>query len=997
MIASDITTNNVEIDYSEHDDHDDSNELIIGIDLGTTNTCAGIWRNGNLEIIPDEFGNRTIPSFVAYTNISRYVGESAKKQKELNSKNVFYEVKRLIGRKLNDPFVEKEKEYFSYDICGDENNNILLKPDLNKDKCFTPEEISAAILAKVKQMAQTYLKKKITKCIITIPANFNDGQRQATKDAAMIAGLECLRLINEPTSAALAYGLLKRSETSDEEKHVIVYDFGGGTLDVSLLNINNGLFTVLSSCGNMRMGGSDFDNRLMSYCIGKFEKQYGEKIINISSMSLQNLRLGCEQAKKLLSNVIKTQIAVKNFYNDKHLLISITRSDFEKMCSDLFLVCLKPIDDVLKQCEMKIDEIDEIILVGGMTRMPKIKELLKLKFGKEPNCSINPEEAIAAGAAIQGFLISNKKDAFSQSITILDVTSLSLGVETDGGLMDVIIERGSGIPISQSKKYSTDSDYVSTVLIKIYEGERMLSNDNFFVGEFELTGLELVPRGIPEIEVNFSIDSNGIIVVTAENKKTNDKTTISVTSNKGRLTKEKIEELIAEAEELEVRDSIERNKRKYYSKIDKFCNNILQNINNKNIYKLTDDVCEIVKTDIKQIIEWLKSKKFDERECEEYETVITKLRREYGVLIIKGTIDNPDVKDVEIKETTAIYDEESDENNISLLFEKLELDLEQECNKGLSDPEIAEMKELRNTINDICYSLFDLITNNKTNISQEHITELREYIDDSLMWLYVHEKPTKTDYQIKIDEINDRCNTVFNEYEKKNIDIFVSDDIITSNTNSRNELENLCHVFKLLISDNNIIQSDSFATLIDETLTFIYLEDEKNHKDDKLEEFYKSCSEKIEHINNSSEKLYQQSNGINLQNKTDNTININLTGCTEQTDDTSIIEKTYYNQYDDIDDQGMDILQLVRDRQKDIMLSMINQIDEDDDEYNDINKDKYVSDDKDDKDECINDNKDEYVNINKDECINNDELNNDELNNVPSPSTIETLLCKQFD
>lgn len=920
----------------DDDEIDLSEELIIGIDLGTTNTCVGIWRNNNLEIIPDEFGNRTIPSFVAYTNISRYIGESAKKQKELNPKNVFYEVKRLIGRKINDPFVEKEKEYFSYDICGDDNNNILLKPDLNKDKCFTPEEISAAILCKVKQMAQTYLKRKITKCIITIPANFNDGQRQATKDASIIAGLDCLRLINEPTSAALAYGLLRRSETSDEEKHVMVYDFGGGTLDVSLLNINNGIFSVLASGGNMRMGGSDFDNRLMSFCMGKFEKQCGEKIINISNISLQNLRLGCEQAKKILSNVVKTQIAVKNFYNNKNLFISITRTDFEKICSDLFLVCLKPIDDVLKQCDMKIDDVDEIILVGGMTRMPRIKELLKFKFGKEPNCSINPEEAIAAGAAIQGFLISNKRDAFSESVTILDVTSLSLGVETDGGLMDIIIERGSMIPISQSKKYSTDSDNVSSVLIKIFEGERMLTKDNFFVGEFELTGLELVPRGIPEIEVMFNIDSNGIIVVTAENKKTNDKTTISVTSNKGRLTKEKIEELIAEAEDLEMRDTIERNKRKYYTTIDKFCNNILHNINNKDIYKLSDEDCNTVTIEIKKIIDWLKSKRFDEFEDDEYETIIAKLRKEYGILIMKGNIETG-VKDVEIKETTAIYDEETDENNISLLFEKLEA--EQEGHIGLSDPEIAEMKELRNTINNICYSLFDLITNNSTNISQEHVTELREYIDDSLMWLYVQEKPTKIDYQLKIDEINNRCNTVFEEYEKKNINIFKSDEIIESNLNSRNELENLCHVFKLLIDDNNIT-SEEFTTLIDDTLQFIYLEDEKNYKDDELNNFYNQCSEKLNNINLISEKLYQKVNGINIEKN-----DIILTG--QENNDT--IQKNNYNQYDDIDDKGMDILTLVRERQKDIMMNMFEQIDDDND------------------------------------------------NVIPSLDVIETLLCEQFN
>ena len=904
-------------------------EYVIGIDLGTTNTCVGIWRNGSLEIIPDEYGNRTIPSFVAYTNVNRYIGLDAKNQKDLNPSNVFYEVKRLIGRKIDDPLVTKEREFFSYQIDCDEFKNIVLVPNLNNKKVLTVEEISAAILTKAKYMASNYLHQKITKCVITIPAYFNDGQRQATKDAALIAGLDCIRIINEPTAAALAYGLLQRTQTSNEEeiiaKNIMVYDFGGGTLDVSLVRIEDGIFEVLSSCGNMRMGGSDFDNRLISYAIGKFKKMNNiQDIDKLSNVSLQKLRLSCEQAKKILSTSMKTQIAVKNFYKnndtDLDLFIPITRVDFEKICTDLFLISLKPIDDVLKNCDFEVTDIDEIILVGGMTRMPKIRELIKVKFNKEPNCTINPEEAVAAGATIQGYLLSHADDPFSEAVTLLDTIALSLGVETIGGVMDTIIERGTIIPTNESKSYTTDKDYVDNVLIKIYEGERRLTKDNFFVGEFELHGIQLEPRGMPEIDVIFNIDNNGIITVTAENKKTNEKNSLTVTSNKGRLTKAQIDELITDAKELEYRDELEKRKKWMHYEVDDFCNNILMNIKNKE-FKLSDVDRQTIEQDIKKVLSWLSEKKYDEREDEDYEKVIKSIKKQYGVLILTGNIEQSNVKsmDGENKDMTTIYgnDNDEDEQNIKQVFENIEEDT---CGyKGLSEPEKAELKELRQAISDICYSIFDIISSGNLKISNNHMSELKDYIDDSLLWLHVHEKPSRTEYKIKIDEINETCNKIFNHY-KESDEVFKKNELVNAMKTVRDELENECLVLQLLIQDDAFPINKKFLVPFSQHITTVLewiAEKDSLFKDndgDKTE-YYTECETKLANLRIECEAIQQKMQGINLDKMKDilGDERIILTGYVENS-----------NEDNDEANCGTDIITLMRKKQQDLLSEMIN-------------------------------------------------------------------------
>lgn len=430
-------------------------EIIVGIDLGTTNSCIGIWRKKNLEIIPDKFGNRTIPSVVAFTSKSKYVGREAKKQIDVNPENTFYEVKRLIGRKYDDDTVVNDMQFLTYTVDKNEQDNVILKTNLkNRKNSYNPEELSAILLLELKYMAEEYLKRPITKAVISVPAYFNDSQRQATKDAALIAGLECVRIINEPTAAALAYGLEKASVCKDKDINVIVYDLGGGTLDVSLLNISNGIFQVLGSSGNTHLGGADFDNRLITFCMTEFKKKHNyQNLENLSSISFQKLKQACEEAKKRLSETTKTTIAVKEFYDGKNLFLTITRELFEKLCRDLFILCLKSLDDVLKSCEMDKTSIDEIILVGGCSRIPAIRNNLKLYFGGkiEPNSSVNPDEVVAAGAAIQGYILSHDTDPFSENVVLLDIIPLSLGVETIGGVMNQIIPRNSVIPIKRRK------------------------------------------------------------------------------------------------------------------------------------------------------------------------------------------------------------------------------------------------------------------------------------------------------------------------------------------------------------------------------------------------------------------------------------------------------------------------------------------------------------------------------------------------------------------
>jgi heat shock protein 1/8 len=804
-------------------------KIILGIDLGTTNTCVGYWQNGNFIVIPDEFGNRTIPSVVAYTSLSRYIGNEAKNQKELNPNNVFYEIKRILGKKYSDPSVKLDKEFLLYDIRPDSEDNIIINTDF--DKSFKPEYISSIILSKVKSMAMAYLNREVLDVIITVPAYFNDSQRQATKDAAIIAGLNCIRIINEPTAAALAYGLIDRC--NNKSKNIIVYDLGGGTLDVSVLTICDGLFEVRASVGNTHLGGADFDNKIVTYCLNHFKKINNiENYDELQALSLQKLRKSCEKAKMLLSINNNAVIIVKDFYMNKDLFISLSKEKYDEICFDLLILCLKSLEDSLTSSEFKKEEIDEIILVGGMTKTPAIRENISRFFNDKPlNCSVNPDEVVAMGAAINGYILSHSDEAFSDSITLLDIIPLSLGVETFGGIMNTVIPKNTVIPISVTRKYTLDQDYVDSVKIKVYEGERLMTVNNFFVGEFTLNNIDMVPRGIIIIEVKFSVDVNGIITASAEDINKKNKKSIVITGNKGRMETEEIKKLIIEAQEYEATDRIEKNKKKFFYEIDSICNNILINIKNEEFKIKETDKIFISQYANNQLI-WLHEKKYNEHIEIDYETVIKDIKKKYGILILSYNKEDQNVKPFTIIQTnsTTIYDEKE----IKLFIEESE---KEEVSKKLNAEQYTELCELKQELIELCNNINNILINNNFNIKDEYICEIRNLIDDSLLWIYVCDNPTNIEYSERIIEINKLCNMIIDKVNNENICY-------------KDELENLCFSIKGGIDNNHFSfgedQIVNLSNLINDALRLI----DKNCE----EEIYK---EKILEINCLCNKLYE--------------------------------------------------------------------------------------------------------------------------------------------
>lgn len=837
-----------------------TDNLVLGIDLGTTNSCVSVWRKNNLEIIPDMFGRRTIPSVVAFTEKSTYIGREAKKQIELNTDNTFYEVKRLIGKKIDDDTVVNDMEFLTYNIIPDEDNNIVIQSNLTSRKGeFTPEEISSHILRELKHMADDYLKldEKVTKTVITVPAYFNDAQRQATKDAATISGLDCIRIINEPTAAALAYGLEKKSAINDNQDiNVIVYDIGGGTTDVSLLNIDDGTFQVLGSCGNTHLGGADFDNRLISYCMNEFKvKNNYHQLDDLSSISFQKLKQSCENAKKMLSDTKKTTVVVKEFYDDKSLIIPITRELFERICRDLLILCLKPIKDVLESCYFEVDDVDEIILVGGCSRMPSIRKNLKLMFnGKEPNSSINPDEVVCAGAAIHGFILENKLDPFSENIVLVDVIPLSLGVEMIGGIMDVIVPRNSIIPVQKKKRYTSDTDHVTSINIKVYEGERKMTKDNLLVGDFELCDLTSTLKELQKIEVIFAIDINGIISVSAGDlKNPENKKTINVNSNKGRLSKDMINQLVEEAKNYEVNDKIEREKKQIFYEIKNLCSNTKDNIHNPD-FKIKDLDKSIISEDIEKILEWLKETDYNKRDIKDLERVVEKIKNKYNLLVLKVTGETDNVKANQVSEdnisNTSIYNDEDDDFDM-----KYQVCSGQDGLNQISDEVKEELKTLKQSLSELCYNVFSIISSGDINISGEDQEEIKNYIDDVLLQIYVKEKITVIEYKQKINDVNNLCNSIVEKYNEQSI-------FQKNEQTKKDELEQLCYLLMGSIEKNIINLHEKqilrIKNVVESTLNWLVDIDVHDIEiDDSQYEM------KINKINNICNTIYNTDSGIN--------------------------------------------------------------------------------------------------------------------------------------